>query len=189
MTRRAKPGRTPARTGSHPPARTLTAAASWPFAVILLLAVLAYANALNNPFVFDDLNAIEENRTIRSLAASLYGGPRQGPTAGRPLVNLSFALNYGWSGSTPWGYHATNLLLLGLCGCLLFALVRRTLMLPRLSSIAAGRETAIAATVATIWTVHPMQSELVNYVTQRTESMMALAWLATLYAGMRGMTA
>lgn len=166
----------------------MTAAASWPFAVILALAVLAYANALNNPFVFDDRATILENPTLKTLVGSLAGGPRQGPTAGRPLVNLTFALNYGWSGASPWGYHATNVLLLGLCGCVLFALIRRALMLPRLSHVAAGRETAIAAAVAAIWTVHPIQSELVDYVTQRTESMMALAWLITLYAGVRGMT-
>ena len=33
--------------------------------------------------------------------------------------------------------------------------------------------------------VHPLNSEVVEYVTQRTESMMALCYLATLYAGNR----
>src|SRR5262249_45030338 len=43
--------------------------------------------------------------------------------------------------------------------------------------------------VAAIWLVHPIQSEVVDYVTQRTESMMGLCYLATLYAAIQGWTA
>ena len=37
--------------------------------------------------------------------------------------------------------------------------------------------------------MHPLQTEVIDYVTQRTESMMALAYFATLYLALRGMTA
>ena len=36
--------------------------------------------------------------------------------------------------------------------------------------------------------VHPLNSEIVNYATQRTEALMALAFLATLYCGVRSLT-
>jgi len=39
-----------------------------------------------------------------------------------------------------------------------------------------------------LWLVHPLQVECVSYVTQRTESIMALLFLLTLYAAIRGWT-
>lgn len=188
MTRRLKPASHAGRQQPEQEAAPSRRRAWWPFPSIVLLSVLVYANALNNPFIFDDLHSVTDNPTLKSLATAIRGGPIQDPTAGRPLVNLSLAINYGWSGTDPWVYHATNLVILALCGCVLFALLRRVLELPRLGALAAGRETPIAAAVALIWTAHPLLSETVNYVTQRTESMMALAYLATLYAGVRGMT-
>ena len=44
---------------------------------------------------------------------------------------------------------------------------------------------SIGAAVALIWTVHPLNSEAVDYVTQRTESLMALCYLLTLYGSIR----
>ena len=49
--------------------------------------------------------------------------------------------------------------------------------------------TAIASACALLWLLHPLQSEVVDYVTQRTESMMGLAYLATMYASIRGISA
>jgi tetratricopeptide (TPR) repeat protein len=153
----------------------------WPLALIGMAGVAAYANALGHPFIFDDSLSIIDNPSIRTVGTSLLGGPSQLPTAGRPLVNVSFALNYAVGGLDPWGYHAVNLLLHIACGMLLFALLRRLLE----GAVATG----LAAYVATIWMVHPLNSEVVNYATQRTEAMMALAFLTTLYAGVRGLGA
>ena len=41
------------------------------------------------------------------------------------------------------------------------------------------------AIAALLWMVHPLQSEAVNYVTQRSESLMALFFLLTLYCAIR----
>ena len=41
---------------------------------ILLLGILAYANSLRGPFVFDDLESIVNNDTIRDLGNFLPGG-------------------------------------------------------------------------------------------------------------------
>ena len=155
------------------------------FALIAAVGLAAYVNALSHPFVFDDIGAILENPTIRSIRSSLFGGPFQLPTAGRPLVNVAFALNYAVGGLQPWGYHAVNLLLHVACGALLFAFARRLLEADRVKVYADDRAIWIAAAVATLWVVHPLNSEIVNYATQRTEAMMALAFLSTLYAGVR----
>lgn len=161
----------------------------WPFLLIGVAGLIAFANAPGHPFLFDDVGAIVDNPTIRSLSDSLLGGPAQFPTAGRPLVNVSFALNYAVGGLAPWGYHAVNLVLHVLCGLLLFALTRRVLLLPRLEARVGGQATTLATMLALLWVVHPLTSEIVNYAAQRSETLMALALLATLYGGVRAATA
>lgn len=151
--------------------------------LLLLLTVLGcaiYGNALRNPFVFDDRTAIVENPTLRSVAGSLRGGPVQSPTAGRPVPNLLFALNHAAGGEDPWGYHAVNLALHVICAGLLFALSRWML-----EAVGDREASAVAASVAVLWLAHPLQSEVITYVTQRTEQMMALCALTALYAGLR----
>lgn len=154
-----------------------------------MVGVAAYLNALGHPFLFDDTGAIVDNQTIRSLWASLRGGPEQFPTAGRPLLNVSFALNYAADGLAPWGYHAVNLAVHVLSALVLFALTRRVLRRVPLPSFLSGQESGFATALALLWVLHPLNSEIVNYATQRSEAMMALALLATLYFGVRGASA
>ncbi len=174
-----------------PPATPAATAATsdrpwWPALAIALVGVATYLNALGHPFLFDDLGAIVDNPTIRSLWASLAGGPEQLPTAGRPLLNASFALNYAIGDLAPWGYHAVNLGIHVLCALVIFALARRVLLLPRTPAIVKGQESGFATLLALLWVVHPINSEIVNYATQRSEALMALALLSTLYFGVRG---
>ena len=102
----------------------------WLFAIILVVAtLLAYSNCFSSPFVLDDDDAIVTNPTIRTLSpiSRSLSGPPQSSTAGRPIVNLSFALNYAAGGLNPDGYHVVNLVIHILCGLLVFGVVRRTL--------------------------------------------------------------
>ena len=151
--------------------------------------MLTYANALGHPFIFDDAGTVVDNPTIRAIGSSLLGGPAQTATAGRPLVNLSLALNYALGGLSPWGYHLFNLGVHIACALVLFALLRRVCTWPRLSSWMGGRATGAASAIALLWTMHPLTSEVVNYVTQRTEGLMALLLLVTLYCGVRALEA
>ena len=66
-------------------------------AVIVLAVMAVYGNSLSGPFVFDDVGAIVDNPTIRQLRPfwQVLSPPRNGETvSGRPLLNLSLALNY-----------------------------------------------------------------------------------------------
>jgi protein O-mannosyl-transferase len=152
---------------------------------LALAGSLAYANAVGRPFMFDDVSAIIDNERIRQLDPTVFLPERERPVAGRPLVNLSFAINYALGGLNVAGYHIWNIALHLLCGLLLFAIVRDTLGLPRVPSTLGSRSTAIGFAVALIWMLHPLNSEAVTYVTQRTETMMACFYLLTLYAGLR----
>ena len=151
----------------------------------IVLAVLAvYHGSLRAPFVFDDEWAVTRNATIRDLrqlgtvlAADTGNGSG---VRGRPLVNLSLAVNHALGGTDVWGYHAFNLAVHALCALLLFALLRRVMRGAALSAEAL----AFAATL--LWAVHPLQSETVICPVQRTESLMALFYLLTLYLAARG---
>ena len=116
------------------------------------------------------------------------------PVTGRPLVNLTLAVNYALSGEQTWSYHALNLAIHLFAGLTLFGLVRRTLADPvgaqtRLTLGGARSRPArlqsdalpIAFAVALLWTVHPLQTESVTYIVQRAESLMGLFYLLTLY--------
>jgi protein O-mannosyl-transferase len=154
-------------------------------ALIIAAGILSYATTLANPLLFDDENAILNNATIRSLATSL-APPRDTPVAGRPLVNLSFALNYATGGLDVRGYRAVNIAIHIAAALLLFGIVRRTLRLPRLAPRFAARSTAVALVAALFWLLHPLQTEAVNYLSERTESLMGLFYLLTLYCAVRG---
>jgi tetratricopeptide (TPR) repeat protein len=129
----------------------------------------------------------EDIRDLTALGRVLFPGANT-PAAGRPLVSLSFALNYAAGGLDPRGYHAFNLALHLSCALLILSLVRRTLSLPSLQATWGGAAAEIGFAVALLWVVHPLTSEIIDYVTQRTEAMMALCLLATMYAALRAHT-
>jgi tetratricopeptide (TPR) repeat protein len=155
------------------------------FVVVLLSAVAlaTYANALQSPFVWDDDNAIVTNESIRHIGTSLVPA-LETPLSGRPVGSLSFALNYALGGLDTTGYHTVNLAIHVVNALLLFGIVRRTLRRRRGDRRAAS-EDGVALAAALIWMVHPLVSETIDYTTQRTESLMGLFFLLTLYAAIR----
>ena len=166
---------------------------SWLVAAMLALAVgVVYGTALRGPFIFDDSDSIRNNPTIVRLWP-LIGGTNGGPlnpesdlpVSGRPLVNLSFALNYHFGGLDPFGYRACNVVLHVASALLLWAIVRRTLRLPRFGGRFEPSAGWLAFVVSLLWALHPLQTEAVIYVTQRTELMVAFFYLATLYCSLR----
>ena len=162
----------------------------WRAAVIALAAALTYANSLQGPFILDDNAAIVQNEQIHELSrpSAVLLPDRDSPVAGRPLVSLSFALNYAAGGLDVRGYHAVNIAIHLVCALLIFGLVRPTLELPRVRRQFDGSSINLAFATALLWAVHPLNSEVVDYVTQRSESMMAAFYLSTLYAAHRALT-
>ena len=154
-------------------------AQAWQAALLLLAGLAAYHNSFQGAFVFDDIPAIRDNPTIRALwpLTMPLSPPADTGVGGRPLANLSFALNHALGGSDVRGYHAANFLLHVGSGLLLLGLVRRTWQ---------GVTPWVAWSVAVLWTVHPLTTATVSYLSQRTELLMAFLYLATLYAFARG---
>src|SRR5215467_11043964 len=98
-----------------------------PIALILLVALATYFNALGSPFVWDDDPAIVTNQSIRGSLGDALVPPLETPVAGRPTVNASLAVNYAFGGLDTTGYHVWNLAVLAASALLLFGIVRRTL--------------------------------------------------------------
>jgi protein O-mannosyl-transferase len=157
--------------------------------LIVAAAVAVYSNSFKGPFVFDDREAIGENRSIRDLSdlKKSLSPPLFAPAVGgRPLTNLSFAVNYAVDDLDVKGFHITNLVIHILAALVLFGVLRRTLSLPILQKRWGKASTMLALAIALIWTVHPLQTESVTYMAQRAESLVGLFYLLTLYCVIRG---
>jgi len=163
-------------------------------ATIVAAGLAAYANSFSGAFVLDDPPSILDNPTIRNLTdvkAILATPAGSGlPVDGRPIVNLSLAINYAISGTRAWSYHALNVVIHILAGLALFGIVRRTLdgMAGRpgdRTNPGADGPRVVAAAAALLWVLHPLQTESVTYVVQRAESLMGMFYLLTLYCFIR----
>jgi Flp pilus assembly protein TadD len=163
----------------------------WRAAAVAAVILAAYSNSFRGPFVIDDQASVVQNPAIRDLVRleRVLSPPRDSPVAGRPLVNLSLAVDYALGGLDVTAYHVTNLAWHIACAWLLFGVVRRTLALPSMPPAIAVEARNLALAVALVWGVHPLTTEVVDYVSQRSESMMAFCLLLTLYAAIRSHTA
>jgi hypothetical protein len=160
-----------------------------PALIIICVGLYAYHNSLRGPFVFDDLVAIPNNPTIRQLWPpwrALSPPQANNTVSGRPVVNLSLAVNYALGGLNVSGYHVVNLAIHILCALVLYGVVRRTLLCPSLRERYGAEARWLALAVALIWVVHPLQTESVTYLIQRTESLMGFFFLLTVYCVTRG---
>lgn len=160
-----------------------------PLLLLAAIGALIYANTLGNPVVLDDESTVVENQQIRDLTSAAVLTPeRELPVAGRPVANVSFALNYALGGPNLIGYRVVNISIHVASALLLFGIVRRTLAVSRHVRDLSNRSIYIAFAVALLWLVHPLNTDAVSYLTQRTESMMGMFYLLALYASLRAVT-
>ncbi len=187
------PAPEPATGQEGPFSSLLSRGGGWlPVAVIVLTVWAAYANSFSAPFVFDDLKSVIQNPTIRHLwpLTDVLAPPNHATGAGgRPVVNLSLALNYALGGLDGRGYHVMNTLIHALAALALFGIVRRTLRRPLLRERFGSAAVPLALGVALLWALHPLQTESVTCVVQRSESLMGLFYLLTLYGFIRAVEA
>lgn len=156
--------------------------------LLVLAGCAAYQTSFGGEFVFDDHAAVINNPHVRTLWPLSYAAsaPPNTPLAGRPVVSLTFALNFAISGEATWSYHALNLAIHILAGLALYGVVRRMLLTARLRESLGSAADGIAPAVAMLWLVHPLQTESVTYIVQRAESLVGLFYLLAVYCMLRG---
>ena len=158
------------------------AALARPIALVLALAVIAYANALRNGFTLDDIPIVAENPAVRSagntgtIFTTSYwsrGGTETlgDPTLYRPLTVVTYALDYAvWGRGDPGGFHATNIVLHMAATVLVFVLGLEVL-----------GSTIAAFAAAAIFAVHPIHTEAVTSVIGRAEVLATVFFLLAFY--------
>jgi len=144
----------------------------WPALAAAALACVVYANAVDNPFVYDDRDTVVANPSLADPSnvrfLLVY-------TPFRPVLNLSYALDRFLWGSKPRGFHLTNIGLHAILVALLYFFLLQVLddEAGRTGG-AEGVERARAAPAAafagaSIFAVHPLLTESVGYVSGRSE--------------------
>jgi len=150
-----------------------------PFLVFALLGVVLYGHTLQAPFYMDDTINIQSNlRTMQSFSfLELLNCASQSFARYRPLVNISFGLNYYFHGYELSGYHLVNIVIHIINGMLLYLFVFKTITLPGQPN-PPSHPAWIAALAGLLWFVNPIQIQSVTYIVQRMTSMAALFFLS-----------
>lgn len=159
-------------------------------AALFCAALLVYANSFEVPFLLDDTATLQENAALRRTWPlwNAFSPPTDTGVGGRPIANLAFVLNYAATGESLPGFHAVNLLIHILAALTLFGVVRRTLQLPALGGRFDRDAALISLVVATLWLLHPIQTQSVTYLSQRTELLLGLFYFLSFYAFSRAAT-
>ncbi|HEY7336264.1 MAG TPA: tetratricopeptide repeat protein [Bryobacteraceae bacterium] len=136
----------------------------WPWAAALaavFAAFEAYAPALNGAFVLDDRYLPFFNPSLQHLPLWSW------ISTVRPMLMLSFWINYANSGEQPFAYHATNVLLHFFNSVLVAFIAMRLL---ELAGVKEGRsKPTLGIFAGALFLLHPMQTESVAYVASRSE--------------------
>ena len=157
---------------------------------LIALVLIAYANALTVPFVYDDYGSIVENPSVhwRELSIENARDALLRSTTRRVIANWSFGLNHWLSGLEPRAFHATNVALHVVTVLLVYALLLGLLRgRVRDRNGDHDRQVLLAALIGTgVFAVHPLGTQAVTYVVQRMAGMAALFCVASLLLYVRG---
>jgi protein O-mannosyl-transferase len=153
---------------------------------LISLVLLVYFNSLQGSFHFDDrnlidrewiadLNAFNENVHIREFE-------------NRPVLLWTFALNNTLHKNKVFGFHLLNLLLHAFVSVLIFVILVQTQRFQHLSSAGnrlgnLSRHTPLFA--ALLFTVHPLNTDSVSYISSRSAVLATFFYLLSLYAFLR----
>ena len=144
-------------------------AAYWPYALGVLLALgvafEVYGPSLYGPFIFDDqyLPFSVPNFASDSWRAWMAGN--------RPVLMLSYWINFQFSGVQTFSYHAFNVTFHAADSVLLFFIARKV---QELAGVERARRDVLAVFAGALFLLHPANSESVGYVASRSENLSIL---------------
>ena len=146
--------------------------------LLVLAGLLAYCNSFIGDFHLDDgfwilgleQPPITDNRTL--LSASLWINRWLARPAPYRIDTLAIA-----GGVTPGAYHVVNLAIHLVAALALLGIARFVLRLPQWNGRFAASGDGLAFAIALLWLLHPLHTQAVTYLTQRSESMMGMFYL------------
>ncbi len=152
------------------------------FVVLIFLAAVfvSYGSTLTGTFIWDDNPLILDNPLVKNTSTlhkifttELYDG--SGVNYYRPILTLSFALNFLISKFNPFGYHLVNILLHFCAGYLLYVF---------LASL--GIKNSVSFFSSLLFLIHPIHGQTVSYISGRADSLAAIFVLSSLLFYLRG---
>ena len=159
------------------------------FIALFIFLIVIYGNSFHCDWHFDDMASIVDNARIHlkrlawpDIREILYG-------KNRPVVRLSFALNYYFGGTKVFGYHLVNFVIHYIASVFLFLFIYRTLNLPILKDRYEKNSYAIALVSTFLWASNPVQVSAVTYIVQRMAGMAAMAYIMAMYFYLKGRSA
>ncbi|XP_030057204.1 protein O-mannosyl-transferase TMTC4 [Microcaecilia unicolor] len=162
----------------------------WAKSIIGLLAFVCFANSFDGDFVFDDSEAILNNKDLRAetslgdLWIHDFWGTKLSSNAShksyRPLTVLTFRVNYILAGGYhPVGFHVVNIILHCIVSLLMFDVF--SILFGGLTYSSKGRRLNLAPKAslfaALLFAVHPLHTECVAGVVGRADLLCALFFL------------
>jgi Flp pilus assembly protein TadD len=154
--------------------------------LIVTAAFAVYAPSLRNGYVWDDSALIQRDPFIRSWRLIPEGFRHflfTDATASnfyRPLQRLTYTWDYAWYSFRPEGYHLTSILIHALAAVFLFLFLERLLGL-----FERPRALQWAATIATLWAIHPLFTSAICYISGRADPLAALFGFCGLWLALR----
>jgi len=157
---------------------------AWPYFLLTLVVCALYGNTLQHGFHYDDIPSILEKPWIRGL--DKIPDFITNFTI-RPVVILSFNINYAISEFEVWSYHLFNILAhLGVV-FLIYQLARQLLkFLERTGYKAPAIWSPIPTMAALIFAVHPLNTQAVTYISSRSSILATFFFLATILLFFKG---
>jgi len=147
----------------------------FPILIFFFVSFLAYLNSLGNGFHYDDYHSILSNPCIRDFRniGRFFIDPGMFSSSSemamyRPMLLVTYAISYALSGYRPWGWHIINIIIHAANVCLLYFFIRRWV------------STAAAAIAATIFAVHPLAAEPINYISARSSLLVTAFMLGSI---------
>jgi len=146
---------------------------------LLVFGLVAYSNSFAGSFQYDDRLHILRNEAFTDLTdvSKIYHYGK-----GRFLPYLTLAFNYKISKFDPISYHTFNFFIHYVAAIFLYFLLLEIFKTPGMQGLQLNIPQRLGAFLAAgIFFLHPLQTESVTYIIQRSESMAGMFYLATLF--------
>ncbi len=159
------------------------------FSSLFILLCLAYGNSLDGVWIFDDHHDILQNKIVSSFTWPDFLQQNVIKNLSRPVVVLSFVLNYRLGGYDIYSYHLFNFAVHYVSAIFIFLFVYKTMLLPSLAVQYRAYAYSIALLTAAFWCTSPVHVTVVTYITQRYTSLAGMFYFMALFFFVQGRTA